>query len=638
MFYWDRRPVPDADIALLASHNRAHGEDGGGTATAPGLAMQAHLAAFDALSATERQPHAFGRGSFLTWDGRLDNRDDPTVAHHRDLGASVADAALAAAAYTRWGLECLRRLIGDWSLAVWDEARQQLVLACDYMGNRPLYYVESADGLAWSTSIGALVERFDRGHQPDDEFIAGRLTFGVPPGVTPFRGVRKLPGGHCLVAGADRRVTISRYWTFEPTTIRYGRQSDYDDRLRELLTEAVRVRLRADRPVWAHLSGGWDSSSIVCLAHAVIERRQVPAPALQPVSMLNSRSPESDEGVFIRAVEKFCGLSTVPLDGINADTTFADLLARPWPFSVVPADRMAAVAAAAGARVVLSGTPGDLTMFKSSGNRIAMLELLHTGHPVRFLKQCLDYGAYKEQPLVRVLTQLAPAYFPAAIAERLETRKLIASQAKRSRTRTRDLARAFGLTPDLVARTQPRPLRLAPHTRGFPRLKRFMVAAFYQAAWQATAANSAWARIALTTFPYTHRPLVEFVLGVPPLTFWSPDTIRAGMRRAMQGVLPPTILERSSKGKASVALTRGWRPVAAELVGSAREWRLVTEGYLDAASLTVALKGLIDGSQNRPQFVKTCFELEAWLRTAGTSRRSQVTSRERPIAETALAG
>jgi asparagine synthase (glutamine-hydrolysing) len=630
MFYWDRRPVPDSDVALLAAHNHLLGEDGGGTVTAPGLAMQSHLLAFDALSATERQPHAFASGSILTWDGRLDNRDDLTIAHHHDLGAGVTDAALVAAAYVRWGLDCLRRVVGDWSLAIWDEARQQLVLACDYMGNRPLYYVEHAEGIAWSTSISALVERFDRGQQPDDDYIAGRLTFGVPPGVTPFRGVRKLPGGHSLVAGPERRAALSRYWTFEPTTIRYRRQSDYDDRLRELLTDAVRVRLRADRPVWAHLSGGWDSSSIVCLAQAAIARGQAAAPGLQPISLFDSRSPESDERVFVKAVEAWCGLSTNALDWREEDTTFADLLAKPLPYSVVPADRMAAVAAAAGSRVVLSGTLGDLTMFKGSAHRVALLEPLRTGHPGRFLKQCLQYGEYCEEPLVRVLAQLAPQCLPAAFTDRLETRRLIAMQAKRSKSRTRDVARAFGLTPRFFARTLPRPLAPDPRIREFPRLTRFMAASFSRAAGRGAAANSAWARGAHTTFPYVHRPLVEFVLGVPPLTFWAPDTVRAGMKRALQGVLPPAILERDSKGQATAAITRRVRPLATELVASAREWKLVTEGYLDHSALSLALRTLLDGSRDRSQFVKTCLELEAWLRTIERSQRAPAVSRPMP--------
>jgi hypothetical protein len=72
------------------------------------------------------------------------------------------------------------------------------------------------------------------------------------------------------------------------------------------------------------------------------------------------------------------------------------------------------------------------------------------------------------------------------------------------------------------------------------------------------------------------------------------------------------------------------RPLATELVASAREWKLVTEGYLDHSALSLALRTLLDGSRDRSQFVKTCLELEAWLRTIERSQRAPAVSRPMP--------
>jgi asparagine synthase (glutamine-hydrolysing) len=638
IFYRDGRPVPDSDVIALTAGNQAFGPDGGGTIARPGLSMQAHVLRFDAHSGAERQPCSFATGSILTWDGRLDNRDDLLATLHRHLGSDVSDAALVAAAYDRWGLESLSCLIGDWSLALWDDATQQIVLACDYMGNRPLFYVEEPESMAWSTSLRALAERFDRLNQPEDAYIAGRLSFGVPPGVTPYRGIHRLIGGHRLVAGRDRAPastsmsTLSRYWTFEPTTIRYGRQQDYDDRLRELLIEAVRVRLRSDRAVWSHLSGGWDSSSIVCLAHGLIQRRQVQAPSLQPISMINAGSPESDERPFIQAVERWCGLSAVTFEQFDVNVTFDDLLAKPWPLQILPDDQMAFTAQAAGARVVLSGSMGDHVMFKGSNHRVSLLELLQGGHVRQFFAQCAAHARFKERPLVQLLWQLAPAYFPEKVAKRHQFKQLLAAQAKRSRTPATDVATAFGLTPALVARTQPQGLSFSAETQRFPRVKRFLVEGLYQTAASGVASNSAWACGVHTTFPFLHRPLVEFVLGVPQLAFWDPVIVRAGMRRALAEVLPPAILERETKGISRAAATRGVRPMVAELIESTPTWKLVTEGYVDKDALRRAFNSVLDGSSNRAGFARTCLDLEAWLRTAhpdvGTITRAQTLRRK----------
>jgi asparagine synthase (glutamine-hydrolysing) len=222
IWWWDGRPVADALVQTLHEQSRPAGPDGGGTVRPlPGLALQAHLLHFDRHSAEERQPHVFGAGSVLCWDGRLDNRDDLLLSLHHDLDTVDSDAALVAAAYTRWGEDCFRRLVGDWSLAIWDAPERRLLLARDYCGNRPLYYRATPEGVAWATRLDALLVAFDLGTSPNEEYIAGRLTTGVPPGVTPYKTIQNLRGGHWLLASAQRQVAVRRYWMFAPRTLRY---------------------------------------------------------------------------------------------------------------------------------------------------------------------------------------------------------------------------------------------------------------------------------------------------------------------------------------------------------------------------------------------------------------------------------
>src|SRR6267142_5078586 len=125
----------------------------------------------------------------MTWDGRLDNRDDLLLQHWRVLKEDTTDVALAMAAYEKWGEDGFARLVGDWSLALWDAAPRELLLASDYMGIRPLYYAHDRDEVAWSSDLGLLVSRLPA-VEIDDRFIVGYLTFAIPPETTPYRGIK----------------------------------------------------------------------------------------------------------------------------------------------------------------------------------------------------------------------------------------------------------------------------------------------------------------------------------------------------------------------------------------------------------------------------------------------------------------
>jgi asparagine synthase (glutamine-hydrolysing) len=618
--FWDGRPVPESHLAVLAQHSRAVGPDGGDTATpAPGVALQAHALHFDRLSANERQPYLFGPGSVLTWDGRLDNREDLLLTLHRDLADDVSDAALASAAYVKWGIDGLRRLVGDWSLAIWDAAERRAVLARDYIGNRPLHYIELAGGFAWATSPHALAVCFNRLADPDDDYVAGRLVYGVPPGVTPFREVRALRPGHLLIATEAAGVSVRRYWTFDPATIRYRDPHDYTDRLRELLTEAVRARLRSHRPVWAHLSGGFDSSSIVCVADTLIKRSHVEATAVQPLSWITSSSPESDESPFIEAVERWCGLSAVKREWRPAHPTFDELLQQDSPEPVFSDLLLEAPVHAAGDRVVLSGELGDLVMVKGSVHALSLLEPLHERKPLQFLKDCLIYAKRRKRPLPAIIFRtLWDAYAPARMREAMAWRRRYAKLARARQVPPRAIADIFGVTERLLAvarRSGPD----HPSVGAFPIVKRAFVTALYQVAGHSALSNRADAGHVRLTFPYSHRPLVEFMLSAPQRAFWTPHASRTGMKLALSEVLPPELMTRTSKGNPTTAIERSaqtWDGVLARSMvprDPVATWQLITRNYVQLKALTRATESLFAG-QAPDDFLRECLAVEAWLR------------------------
>jgi asparagine synthase (glutamine-hydrolysing) len=168
--------------------------------------------------------------------------------------------------YEEDGLALVDRLRGMFAFALWDSERDRVVLARDRLGVKPLYYAEPSGGsvaLAWASELKALLQVPGVDRQVDDEAVAAYLTYlYVPHPKTIVRGARKLPPGHLLVY-EEGRARIEPYWSLDPEAA--GNEPDAE-RLWELIDEAVELRLVADVPIGALLSGGVDSSSIVASA------------------------------------------------------------------------------------------------------------------------------------------------------------------------------------------------------------------------------------------------------------------------------------------------------------------------------------------------------------------------------------
>ncbi len=182
--------------------------------------------------------------------------------------ANRSDTEVLPHLYEEHGLGMLDHLRGMFAFALWDAGRRRLVLARDRLGVKPLYWAEPAGELelAFGSELSALLAVPGLPAELDPEALAAYLAFlYVPHPLSAVRGVRKLPPAHVLVH-EDGRSTVRPYWALDAD----APPSDVD--IWELLEEAVRLRLVADVPVGAFLSGGLDSSSIVAAAVAAGER------------------------------------------------------------------------------------------------------------------------------------------------------------------------------------------------------------------------------------------------------------------------------------------------------------------------------------------------------------------------------
>ncbi len=187
------------------------------------------------------------------------------------------DSEVILAAYQAWGRDCLARFNGMWGLAIWDFRQRRLFLARDRFGVKPLYYIAEAGFFAFASEIKALVGPKGAPFRPDTEAIyhyLSRSRAAEPRvGNTFFAGVHTLAPGQCLFVDQEG-LNVFRYWELgaqvEQAPWPFERLSE---EYRALFEDAVCLRLRSDVAVGACLSGGIDSSAIVCTINHIMERQ-----------------------------------------------------------------------------------------------------------------------------------------------------------------------------------------------------------------------------------------------------------------------------------------------------------------------------------------------------------------------------
>lgn len=180
---------------------------------------------------------------------------------------SRCDTEVILRAYQAWGVSAIRRLDGMFALALWDGLRQELLLARDRTGKKPLFYWTNGDCFAFASEIKALFAHPHVPKQLEEQNLPYLLAFGYPPpGQTCFKEIRQLEPGNLLVFRLGGGVIREeRYWALPPERESALPLPEAKQQLRDLLTEAVRKRLVADVPLGAFLSGGIDSTIVVGL-------------------------------------------------------------------------------------------------------------------------------------------------------------------------------------------------------------------------------------------------------------------------------------------------------------------------------------------------------------------------------------
>jgi len=359
----DGRPIPPelprAQLAAIAHR----GEWEPRLWEAPGIAL-GHVN----LPRTPEAEREFLPGSdrsgryWITWDGRLDNRDELAGKLGYDVSerAEHTDADYVLEAFIKWGEDCVHRLLGDWAVVIWDNEARRLFCAKDPLGWRQLYYAEHEGLLA----VGSEPQQFFAdGWLPksaNENYLLRLLGWAMQDlGATCWSGVRELVGGSRCTAAAAEPPNLEQFFTVpRPTDVKIRNAEDAAEAFVHTFRLAADSRTRSNRPLGIMLSGGLDSSYITAvvsgLGHDVV-----------PVIGYSESFPEMDEREFSSRVTAHLGLTPLmvslddcwPLHPKWMPRTPVGEPFQPPQGSIL--SKLATSAATEGIGVLLSGEGGD---------------------------------------------------------------------------------------------------------------------------------------------------------------------------------------------------------------------------------------------------------------------------------------
>jgi asparagine synthase (glutamine-hydrolysing) len=544
----------------------------------------------------------------LAWDGRVDNRDDLLSRLRHSLRQDTSSAALVLAAYERWHIPGLANIIGDWSVVIDDPRRGAVVLASDFAGVRPLYYHRQPGRVLWSRRLEALVmdARVDT---IDEQYVAGFLMFGGYPHRTPYAGIYSVPPGHAVCLTGDS-TTVHPFWTL-PTAdcVRYSDERRYDEQLRELFRNAVAARLQTTTPAVAELSGGLDSSSVVCLADSLIRSGAVTVPRLTTISYVHDGSLDAP---FIREMEASCGF-----DSVHVSTDAAPVLAgadntSPTPEGSSPLVKAAATAARhVGATAFLTGQAGDLVMGNWFDDSLQVARPLCRLRLGRACREAFGWSRVVRRPMAGILARALWAALPSV------SHSSAIYAVDGVLTGSADVS----LRPEFCNRTgvaDPHGVFSGEWLKAPPERRAHFRSLTMMRELRTLQVPEAMEGLDYT-HPFAHRPLLEFLMTVPADVLCRPGEPRRLMRRAFADLWPAKLRHRRSKGLFGRHHFAALMPLASMLLQT-EQWHVVERGWVHRRRLRTGLERLSKGVECNHQQLRRIILLELWLRHRGLRR------------------
>jgi len=493
--------------------------------------------------------------------------------------STSCDTEVALHAYAHWGVKAFDRFNGMWAFAILDERGQspRLILCRDHFGIKPLFYAEHAGRVVFASEIKSILQDPTFPRLVDEQQLYEYLAWGLYDhnDLTFFQGIRQVPAAaYAVIEGSD--VSVHRYW--EPVL---GEDAKPDPaEFRRLFTRAVERRLVADVPVGTCLSGGLDSSSIVCVMDQLL-KEHVPdsvslGERLKTFSAIFPGDP-IDEKPYMDAV----------LEVTSADPTWVQPTSEKW------LDELEAWIWYAEEPMVSTAPYAMWSVMREASTKVTVLldgqagdELLAGYVPYQYvyLRQLLREKRFGEfaRESARARDTVGP----------LVKRRLLRPSWTRHLKRPHDPRIQDDLKRRLVQDLQ---------TFSLPSLLRYED--------RNSMAHSIESRL-----PFLDQELVTWILRLPASAIvgngWSRKILREGMR----GVIPETVRLRRKKIGFTTPEFRWFRQQRSAIQSLLRSPSFAARPYWDAERVAEAFRVACAGGSEESMFFWRAVNVEIWLR------------------------
>ncbi len=556
------------------------------------------------------QPLRGHGGSMLTFDGRLDNREQVARRLGLTINTGLSDAMLALLSYERWGRETFDLLKGEIACAAWDERTHSLFLFRSLCGTRPLFYVTTPARVVWSSELDDLVVKSGIDPIVNDAYAIGYAYYQPDLEESPFHNVHTIPSGTYVEVKRTGEINapVSIWHPERISTMRLRSDQDYEQAWIDQVETAITKKLRVKGPVFCELSGGLDSTTLVLLSDKVLRKMGRAPGDLSTVSITFETSTTCDETHFIRLAEAARGRAGIHIPESVQQPTFG---LRDTAFTGAPnahrftPGRYLAIAQAmksAGARVLLTGIGGDHLFWSDQGGSPELADFLVNWQFLALVSQGREWSKAAGTPLWQIL--LSHAVSPVAVTTTLVrwlpsdldmfpwiTEKVRKSLVEAGRDQGMRVNDYIELPSRRVRETMIRSFRA------------LLSAGYFQGYQQIYFCH-----------PYSNQDLIDFILALPMDQLVRPGHDRYLMRRATRGILPEAIRTRRNKATINEAPCRVLEREQEE-IGSAHALEVCQRGYAEPRRLAKAMLGIATGRIDHSYAFLRLMNIEQWLRS-----------------------
>ncbi|WP_263408854.1 asparagine synthetase B family protein [Terriglobus tenax] len=558
-------------------------------------------------SAMDAGPSADIRGNILGFDGRLDNYQELA----RELGINSvdrSDSEIVLAAFEHWGENCFQRFTGDWAMALWSTRDQRLFLARDHAGSRTLYYQQLPHRVLWSTYLEPFLSA--EGDVRLSEPYAASYLAHLPIGdLTPYEGIFSVLPGQSIAFGHRGMIRRTHWNPVTTGTTRYKHDAEYEEHFLALFGQAVTRRTGPGAPILAQLSGGMDSTSIVCMSDCLRRAADPHAEILDTLSYFDDSEASLNERPYFTLTEARRGKAGIHINNAFSQRTFDPPYVDDGVYRVPGADsfsvtqerKLFRLVSQKGYRSLLSGIGGDEVMGGVPNPLPELADHLVSGDLRRLISQSLRWSLVDRNPIIFTLCETALYTHRLYLQRNSPSRKLPPWMSFRLRRHVQDSVGPRGMTH--------RRLGVAPHC---------LVNA---STWSSVLEGLPHAIPQVLfrpeyLYPMLDKDLVNYLFSIPREQLLRPGRRRSLMRRSLRSIVPPEILERRRKAYQLRAPLNAIGQAYHKLQHVLESSEIGRRGLVDVTALLDELKRTAAGSAEWYQPLLRTIAYELWLKAS----------------------